>query len=118
MPLLDEVIIYNEKLEVLDLSYNKLEGFTNFFRNLNRNWLSKLSQLNLKSNQLKYQDLKDFCDIFERESRPFDRLLFVLRLLNMLDNPFTKTNPFVQKGNPEDILREFYMRERKTMILI
>lgn len=43
MPLLDEVIIYNEKLEVLDLSYNKLEGLTNFFRNLNRNWLSKLS---------------------------------------------------------------------------
>jgi hypothetical protein len=83
MPMLNSLIIYNEKIEVLDLSHNRLSGFNAFFKNLNRNWLSKLSQLILKDNLVSYQDLKDFCDIFERESRPFDRLLFVLRFLNL-----------------------------------
>ena len=83
MHFLETLIIYNEKVEVIDLSSNKLSGFNLFFTNLKRNMLSKLSQLNLSKNEFLFSDLKDFIDIFEKESRPFDRLLFVLRLLNI-----------------------------------
>ena len=50
LPLLETFIIYNERVEVLDLSNNKLCGMQTFFKNLNRNWLTKLSQLNLSGN--------------------------------------------------------------------
>jgi len=64
------------------------------------------------------QDLKDFCDIFDRESRPFDRLLFVLRLLNLQNNPLASHSGQEQAESGRDVLEKFYQRERKTIILI
>ena len=97
VPLLERMIIYNEKLEEIDFSNNKLSNLSEFFKNLNRNWLSQLSKLNFSNNQITFADLKAFLDIFDRDSRAFDRLLLVLRVLNFEGNPFTKTNPYIQK---------------------
>lgn len=42
------------------------------------------------------RDLTDFVEIFDRESKAFDRLLFVLRMLQLENNPLTIHNPLVQ----------------------
>jgi hypothetical protein len=86
LALLENIVVYNECTERLDLSHNQLTGMGGFWRNLNRNWLSKLTELHLESNNLTLKDLKDFTEVFEIESRPFDRLLFVLRVLNVQHN--------------------------------
>ena len=49
---LDELAIYNEGIEELSLRGNLLKNMGRFFKNLNANWLSKMSQLDLSDNQL------------------------------------------------------------------
>jgi hypothetical protein len=93
MELLETFALYNEKLEDIDFSDNQLSRLKGFFRNLNRNWFSKLTRLSLARNQLIMRDLTDFIEIFERDSRVFDRLLFVLRFLHLEGNPLTIHNP-------------------------
>ena len=118
MPFLESLAVYNENLEQLDVSNNKLYSLGNFFKSLSRNWLSKLSTLNLANNQLTHADLKDFLDIFEMGTRAFERLLMVLRVLNVEGNPFTKLNPKLQLETVEELLEKFYSVPRKTLILI
>ena len=118
LPFLESLAVYNENLEQLDVSNNKLYSLGNFFKSLSRNWLSKLSTLNLANNQLTHADLKDFLDIFEMGTRAFERLLMVLRVLNVEGNPFTKLNPKLQLETVEELLEKFYSVPRKTLILI
>ena len=47
---LESLVVYNEALENLDLSNNKLYSLGGFFKSLSRNWLSQLSILNLAGN--------------------------------------------------------------------
>ena len=50
LPLLESLVVYNEAVEHLDLSNNKLYGMSGFFKSLSRNWLSQLSILSLAGN--------------------------------------------------------------------
>lgn len=116
--MLESLVVYNEVIEELDLSNNQLSSLSGFYRSLSRNWLSQLSILNLSGNQLTHADLKDFLDIFEQGTRAFDRLLMVLRVLNIEKNPLNKLNPAVQKESVQELLENFYKKYRKTLILI
>ena len=111
LTLLEDLAIYNERIEVLDLSQNQLSRFKGFFKNLQRNWFSKLTKLVLAFNHVSLRDLEDFCEIFEVESRAFERLLFVLRVVDLRGNPLVKTT------EAEAVLSVFYLKLRKTLIL-
>ena len=86
MDLLSSLALYNEALEDVDFSNNALQSVKPYWASLSRNWFSKLTRLNLSSNELHLRDLADYLEINERGSRAFDRLLFTLRVLNLSDN--------------------------------
>ena len=54
-------------------------------------------------------DLVSFCEKFDRDSKAFDRLLFVMRLLDLRQNPIEGAG---------SILDKFYSVKRKTLILV
>ena len=79
---LSTLLLFNEYLEVLDLSKNKIKKIHKMFADLVRNRCSNILSFNLSDNDIEIEDFTMFMKVIERESS-YGNLHFKLRLLNM-----------------------------------
>ena len=98
-------MLYNERLESLDLSNNELFKINQIFVNLIRNRSSNLLQINLSDNKIEYEEFSMMMKTVEKESS-FGNLHFKLRVLNLMGNPMRDFDFKVQK-----LLRTYYERK-------
>ncbi|CDW87576.1 UNKNOWN [Stylonychia lemnae] len=109
---LSTLLLYNEYLEVLDLSKNKLSNVFKMFTNLVRNRCSNILSINLSDNLIEIEDFTRLMGVLDKESS-FGHLHFKLRLLNLHQNPMKDFDFKVQK-----LLSSYYQsKHQKLMIL-
>ena len=81
-----EFLLYNETLELLDLSKNEISKISKPFLDLVRNRSSNLLSISLEENKIEIDEFLEMIKIIETES-PFGKLHFKLRILNLVSNP-------------------------------
>lgn len=113
--LLSAILLYNETLQSLDLSSNRISKLTPLMQQLIRNRCSNLLELNLARNEIEAEEMASMLKklSLERESA-FGNLHFKLRLLNLAHNPATQMEAKVAR-----LLEAFYgERHQKLFICV
>ena len=109
---LGDLMLYNTTLEVLDLSNNQIAKLEKFFPNLVRNGDSNILHINLSNNKVEIEDFAAFLKLIDKPSS-FNNLHFMLRLLNLSNNPMQAFDMKIEK-----MLTEFYNNQHRKLFII